>query len=242
MLATESEIKKKYEDEATAKGYIAERFVSELNRLLHERQVEAIQSAIDQLRPGRVLEIAPGPGRLTRCLRAPGPLVCLEYNAAMIAEGRAATGPGVNWVRGNGFHLPFSPSFDLVYTFRFIRHFHRADRARLYGEIRRLLRPGGLFLMDAVNGRVSGPLRRAHPEAYPVYDKLYRKDELFAELVEAGFAPLSATPVQKFYRVQYQSQVFLGVRAAWINRLVVRGLESLPIGNGLEWIVACRRV
>jgi ubiquinone/menaquinone biosynthesis C-methylase UbiE len=240
-LASESEVKLAYQGDTTAARYIDARFASELFRLLHDRQVAAVQRVMDQSRPARVLEIAPGPGRLTRDLRPPGPLVCLEYNEGMIVQGRPACRSHASWVRGNGFQLPLTPGFDLIYSFRFVRHFRAEDRARLYAEIRRVLNPGGFFLMDAVSERVSRPLREAHPDDYPIYDKLYCPEVLCAELTEAGLEPIALEPVQKFYRWQMRSQVLLGPRANWLNRLVIRGLERLPRREGLEWIVTCRR-
>jgi SAM-dependent methyltransferase len=242
MLSTRTEIKHAYQGESTAKTYVADRFVSVLNRMLHEQQVEAVQGAIDRLRPAKILEIAPGPGRLTKDLRPSGFLVCLEYNESMIAQGWPGAAGHSAWVRGDGFRLPFSGGFDLVYCFRFIRHFHRADRERLYAEVRRVLRPGGHFLLDAVNAKVSGPRRAQHPENYPIYDKLYRRNELFAELSCAGFAPISAQAVYKFMGLQQLSQVWVGPRADWLNRLLIRALERLPRRSGEEWIVTCRRV
>ena len=61
-IASEVQIQRAYENEAVAKSYIDVRFKSELNRLLHGRQVDAVQRAIDQARPERILEIAPDPG------------------------------------------------------------------------------------------------------------------------------------------------------------------------------------
>ncbi len=241
QLASEKEIQAAYRGHAEADQYVARRFTSELNRLLHDRQVIAVNSAIERLRPCRVLEIAPGPGRVTRDIRPACPLLCLEYNEGMIERGRAAVGDRAVWVRGNGFHLPFEQSFDLAFSFRFVRHFHRQDRACLYAEVRRVLRPGGHFIFDAVNDRVSRPLRTAHPGDYPIYDKLYREAELREELMAAGLEPIALEPVHRCYRWQYLSQVFLGPRVDWINRMVIRGLERLPVPDGLEWIVTCRR-
>jgi SAM-dependent methyltransferase len=144
-------------------------------------------------------------------------------------------------VRGDGFRLPFGPAFDLVYSFRFIRHFLRPDRERLYGEVRRVLQPGGHFIMDAVNERVSRPLRQAHPEDYPIYDELYQEDALRRELAGAGLQVMTLEPVQKFFGWQSGSQILLGPRANWLNRWVIRALERLPGRNPLEWIVTCRR-
>jgi hypothetical protein len=115
-----------------------------------------------------------------------------------------------------------------------VRHFRRADRERLYAEVRRVLRPEGLFVFDAANERVSRPLREANPADYPIYDKLYRPDELQEELAEAGFRLLTLTLVQRRYRWQAAAQRWLGPRAGWLNRLVIRGLESLPGRAPLE--------
>ncbi|HXG08816.1 MAG TPA: class I SAM-dependent methyltransferase, partial [Gemmataceae bacterium] len=129
----------------------------------------------------------------------------------------------------------------LVYTFRFVRHFRRSDRERLYVQVRRVLKPGGYFVLDAVNERISRPLRQVHPEDYPIYDELFRRDDLCRELAEAGLEVVELEPVQKCYSWQYRSQVLLGPRANWLNRWVIRGLERLPRRDGLEWIVTCRR-
>lgn len=240
-LATENEIQDAYRDRETAAKYVRDRFANPLYRILHEKQVRAVQRVIDRERPQAVLEIAPGPGRVTRDIRPAGRLVCLEYNEGMIAEGRAACGGKAEFVQGNAFALPFAGPFDLVYTFRFIRHFHREDRERLYAEVRRVLRPGGYFVMDAVNVRVSKPLRDARPEEYPIHDELYTPDQLRAELAAAGLGPVALEPVQRRYRLQGRSQMLIGPRANWLNNLVIRGLEMLPARDGLEWVVTCRR-
>ncbi len=241
-MDTKEEIQHYYRGSAVAEGYVRERFTSELHRLLHERQVAAVRRASDILRPRRILEIAPGPGRVTADVSPAGKLVCLEYNEGMITVGRATCDGRAVWVRGDGFELPFSRSFDLVYSFRFIRHFHAEERRKFYAEVRRVLEPGGWFVMDAVNESVSRPLREAAPNEYPVYDKLYGREELEAELRTAGLEPREITPVQKFFHWQHSSQVWLGPRANWLNRIVIRLLERLPHNQGLEWIIASSRV
>jgi ubiquinone/menaquinone biosynthesis C-methylase UbiE len=241
VLTTRTDLQKTYKGEAIAGRYSDERFRSELHRLLHKKQVEVVNAAVELFRPARILEIAPGPGRVTRDLVSANVLVCLEYNDGMIEYGRSACDGKTAWVRGDGFQLPFGQVFDMVYSFRFVRHFHDRDRERLYAEIKRVLRPGGYFLMDAVNERVSKPLREAHPEEYPLYDKLYQPDELRRELTSAGLEPVELLPIQKSFRWQYRSQVLLGPRINWANRLAIRALERLARTDGLEWIVTCRR-
>ncbi len=90
MFATEREIQRVYQDKTAAQEYIDERFASELNLLLHDRQVAAVKTVTGRLGSGRILELAPGPGRVTRDVQQGGTLVCLDFNEAMIQIGREA--------------------------------------------------------------------------------------------------------------------------------------------------------
>lgn len=238
---TEAEIQSAYEGREAAADYVQKRFESWLMALLHEAQVEEVNRIMRAEQPARTLELAPGPGRVTRDVVPSGELMCLEYNEGMIEEGRAATGEPVIWRQGNAFELPFQDEFEFLYSFRFIRHFRRADRDRLYREIAKALRPGGLLTFDAVNGEVSRPLREASPQAYPIYDKLYDDEQaLRTELAEAGFEVLRVRPVQRWYSLQYRIQVLVGPRSSRLCRLLIRAAESLRKGPALEWVVTCR--
>ncbi len=271
-LATETEIQSAYRGSEVAGQYVAQRFIAPLMAMLHERQVAAVNRVLREARPGRTLEVAPGPGRITREICPLGSargasglhgasacgasglhsargasglqteLTCLEYNEGMIGEGRAACGEKVRWVQGNAFELPFGQEFDALYSFRFVRHFHRTDRARLYEQFRKVLVPGGWLVIDAVNEAVSGPLRRANPEAYPIYDKLYRDEaELRGELADEGFSVVRLQRVQRAFGWQSRAQVLLGPRSRRLCRWTIEALERLPFGANLEWIVTARR-
>ncbi len=241
QVCSEQGIQDAYQGTEFAQQYVSRRFESELNRVLHEAQVGAVSRVMQRHRPERALEIAPGPGRVTRDVVPSGSLTCLEYNEGMIETGRQNCRADINWVQGNAFELPFGQEFGFVYSYRFVRHFHQADRKRFYEQVRKVLHPGGVLIFDAVNQPLSQPLRDRKPEQYPIYDKLYQRDELIREVTEAGFEILELVPVQKFPRTQYLSQVVLGPRSNLLNRLVIRSLEALPLRDGLEWIVTCRR-
>jgi len=240
--ATQNEIKEAYQGLDVAQRYVDDRFVGALHRLLHETQVRVVQSLIDRISPANILEIAPGPGRVTRDLRHSARYVCLEYNQGMIEVGRRSTGEGVQWVRGDAFHLPLAPPFDLACSFRFIRHFRAEDRRRLYAQVHDLLRPGGYLVFDAVNAPVSRPLRAKDPDQYPIYDVLFESvDEVRADLAPSGFELISTTPVQKAFRLQYRIQCLVGPRSESLCRFLVRAAEALSHGPPLEWVVVCRR-
>jgi ubiquinone/menaquinone biosynthesis C-methylase UbiE len=161
----------------------------------------------------------------------------------MIAEGRNRCPEHVRWVQGNAFELPFEASeFDFAYSFRFVRHFHREDRDRLYAQLFRVMRPNGILVLDAVNAQVSAALRKASPESYPIYDKLYADEaELRTELVDAGFEVLSLIPVQRSFSLQSKVQNLVGPRSRRMCRWMILALESIRRGPALEWIVTARK-
>lgn len=241
VLSTEVELQAAYRDQAVAEQYVEQRFTSELWRLLHDRQVATVNRIIAAQRPRRVMEIAPGPGRVTRDVEPVEDLVCLEFNEAMIAQGKAASRAGIRWMQGNAFELPFENEFEFIYSFRFVRHFRRSDRERLYAQIRKALRPGGWLVLDAVNERVSRPLRDARPDAYPVYDKLYADEgELYEELRSAGLLVEACVGAQCWFTAQYWAQVFVSPRSRHACRWLIRAMERVG-RSPLEWIVTCRR-
>ena len=112
----------------------------------------------------------------------------------------------------------------------------------MYAELRSVLQPGGQLVVDAVNARVSAPMRKTNPEAYHIYDKLYRdQSELRNELAENGFETAWIEPVQRWFSLQYKAQVLLGPRSRRLCRWAIRSLERLRRGPALEWIVTARR-
>ncbi len=245
MFREPAEIRSAYRDEAVARDYVAQRFREPLGALLHDRQVHTVQRLIAAHDPRQILELAPGPARLTRDLvRSFGHgAVALDASRQMLNEARRALGRAerlVRFVHGDAFQLPFAQAFDLVYSFRLIRHFDRADRMRLYGELRRVLAPGGLLVFDAVNVAVSAPLRRANPQAYQHFDALLTVTDVVEELRECGFAVRRLDGVQHRYAWLSKVQVLLAPRSRMLARLAIEALDATG-GEPLEWIVTCQR-
>jgi SAM-dependent methyltransferase len=214
-----------------------------LGAVLHARQVAFLDRTLGALAPTRVLEVAPGPARLSAELRQVPVAVGMDFSPRMLAEARRRTGArGLRWsfVRGDGFALPFaSGAFDLVFSLRFVRRFEPAPRRRLYAELRRVLRPGGHLVLDAQNRLVAGPHRTGR-EGYPVYDELWLRDELVAELEAAGFEVLRLEGIMRRFALQWQLHRLRRFRLGTPARWLIRALEYTPDDNPSTWMVLCR--
>jgi SAM-dependent methyltransferase len=101
-------------------------------------------------RPARVLEIGSGRGTLLADLRSRGfDVVGVEISADRIAEARARFGD-LPIQRIDGTTLPFSDAtFDAVLSFDVFEHIPDTD-AHL-NEARRVLKPGGWYLLQTPN-------------------------------------------------------------------------------------------
>lgn len=242
-----AEIQKAYQDDRVAREYVARRFQTPLGALLHRRQVRAVQRLIRDQAIEHAAELAPGPARLTVDI---APLVksvtLIDASAEMLAEARRrlddrGIGTRARFLRADAFRLPLAGRFNLVYSFRLIRHFERADRVRLYREIARVLAPRGWLVFDAVNRVVSGPVRaRARTGEYEHFDALLQPDELHDELREAGFDVVSLAGVERRFSALMMCQVYVAPRSRALARGAMELLDRLG-GPPLEWIVTCRR-
>ncbi|MFG6487014.1 class I SAM-dependent methyltransferase [Roseateles sp. BYS78W] len=127
------------------------------------------------LQPGAVLEIAAGTGVLTRHLAAGLPpassLIASDLNAGMLdMAATLETARPVEWRLADAMDLPFADaSFDLV-ACQFGAMFF-PDRPHAYGEIRRVLKPGGFFLFNVWDhidcNELAATVTAALAEAFP---------------------------------------------------------------------------
>jgi SAM-dependent methyltransferase len=247
MIRSPEAIREAYRDVDVAEGYIDQRFRQPLGAFLHARQVRFLKRLLAKQRPGRVLEIAPGPARLTSAVTShlPRGTTILDASAQMLAQARKRLSGTTAWegrfIQGDAFRLPFRSEFDVVYTFRFIRHFDAESRQSLYAQIVNVLRPGGLLVFDVVNEAVSGPLReRALPGEYRHYDALLRPAGLAAELTQAGLELISLDGVQRRYELLSRLQSFVAPVSPLLARGAIEVVDRLG-GEPLEWIATCRR-
>jgi len=234
-----------YQDRGVVSSYMDRRTAQPLNGLLHRRQVAFLSKALTQRGARAVLEIACGPGRLTTAMRGVPFGVAIDASQPMLETAQQRmNGAAGHWsfLRSDAFVLPVrDASFDAVYTLRFIRHFQLEDRRRLYGEIQRVLRPGGTFIVDALNRDVSYPARlKRGLDHYQIYDVLYRPGEVEAELAATGFRVLAVEGILRNFPVQQQLNR-LRFRLGGLARLLIDSLERLPGNRPSTWMVLCEK-
>ena len=255
MVKTEKACKEQsvatlYQDAEVAETYVEKRFAVSWSRLLHWKQVASINSVIASHHPQVVVEVAPGPARLTTEVEGVQEGVLVEYSQEMLMEARerlTRVGLADKWdVRhGNAFDLaPQKLQCDFLYTFRFIRHFNTEDRTRIYDNLRQCLKPQGLLMFDVVNRTVRQTLdakRPAKPSGeLEVYDVTYSPTDFQEEMESHGFEVLSLEPVVKHFDLQTWVSYSLGPRIGPLTDPLVRLIELLPSSEPLEWITLCR--
>ena len=141
---------------------------------------------ISGLRPGTALDIGAAGGGNTRVLRRAGWSVSALEDGADGAE--VAAERGLSVLRGDATALPVSDdSLDLVVAFDVLEHIVDHDTA--VSEVRRALRPGGMFLIAVP----------ADPKLWSDHDvavdhvRRYTRDTLRAVLERNGFEVASMT-------------------------------------------------
>lgn len=235
-----------YQKDHIAKSYIDERFSRPLGRVQHRCQVDCINRIIEKYKARHLLEIACGPARLTAEVKGFEEGIALDRSDAMLEIAKSRTPAELPWqfVKGDAFNLNFERKFNLIYSFRFIRHFKLKERNKIYRQIKKILNPGGLFLFDAI--RHNKPLLLKKYESggkILVYDKAYKnKAELQNELIDAGFEVVDLySYIEHFYIQACISRISHILGMDNMGFRTIRFLEKLKTSTPLEWTVLCQK-
>jgi SAM-dependent methyltransferase len=162
-------------------GSIPQLYAQYMVPLIFAPYAEDICRRVVGRRPGDVLEIAAGTGVVTRQLAAQLPattaIVATDLNQLMLDQAIAqGTSRPVTWQQADAMQLPFPDgAFDVVVC-QFGAMFF-PDKAKAYGEVRRVLRPGGAFIFN-VWGRIeendfAAVIGHALAQAYPADPPLF---------------------------------------------------------------------
>jgi SAM-dependent methyltransferase len=133
-------------------GSVPEVYERSMVPLIFEPYAVDMAKRVAAQRPSRVLEIACGTGVVTRQLAVMlgegAQITATDLNPAMLEQAqRIPTARPVTWRAADAMNLPFeNGSFDAVVC-QFGAMFF-PDRPHAYGEVRRVLRPGGVFAFN----------------------------------------------------------------------------------------------
>jgi SAM-dependent methyltransferase len=133
-------------------GAIPRLYETHLVPLIFQPYADDLAQRLAGMAGTRLLEIAAGTGVVTRALSAALPahvgIVATDLNQAMLDEAASVgTARPVEWRQADAQQLPFDDAtFDAVVC-QFGAMFF-PDKARAFGEARRVLRPGGTYLFS----------------------------------------------------------------------------------------------
>lgn len=155
-----------------------------------------------------VLEIGAGYGRLTTALHAYEQVVLMDYSLTQMQQAQENHGKQQRFVYvvADVYALPFRPGvFDAATMIRVIHHLKDVPRA--FAQVRDVLAPGGLFILEHANKRnLKAMLRYAlGQQGWNPYTRLphefvelnldFHPDYILDELRDANFEVMRRVPV-----------------------------------------------
>ena len=232
-----------YRQPSVVESYEKTRFRSGKGLLKHTLEMALLAELLEP-RSKLVLDLATGTGRITRELLHLGAasVVAADSSLEMLSacrEGNSEERNRLGLAQVDAFRLPFKDGcFDRVVSLRFLRHLEMPDRRKVYGEVLRVLAPGGLFVLDACN-RVEHLSQIADRT---VYDELYTEAGLCQELTQAGFR------VGEIRGYLYHSRRWMRLRefkvpeklALWLCRKLEKRKRG-KLEEAYLWMVQCSK-
>lgn len=172
-----------------------------LDRQLLDRFAASVQDI------GPACDMGCGPGQVARYLHEQGVPVCgVDLSPAMVERARHLV-PGVEFRKGDMMALDVPDgTWGGIAAFYSIIHIPRDDMAQALGELRRVLRPGGLLLLTFHIGDDTKHLDEWWGEKVSVDFFFFRSDEMAAYLHNAGFEIEEIIERDPYPEIEHQSR------------------------------------
>lgn len=216
-----------------------------LQREVAARLCERMEHFAPELKPGpqRVLDLGCGTGQGSTALASRFPaaaVIALDWSRGMLSQWRLAMGPDHRHcfaLNADMHHLPLAPrSIDLVFCNLALQW--SMEESAVFDEVRRILRPGGLFLFSSFGPDTLEELRAAWSalDERPHVNRFADMHDLGDALVRAGYRD----PVvdSEHFRLTYPDPL------AVMRELKALGARNSARGrhSGLTGRTALRRV
>lgn len=194
-------------------GSVAESYDQMMVPLIFQPYADELARRAQKWQPARILETAAGTGVATEALHKALPdalIVATDLNPPMIdVASKRVLSDKVCFEQANAQELPFADDgFDLVLC-QFGAMFF-PDRIRAFSEARRVLRPGGRFLLavwDRIErNRLSAEAQQALVDLFPDNPPLFMREGPFGyhdpsrieeDLRSAGFRSISIETLER---------------------------------------------
>lgn len=208
----------------------------------YEDRVERI--ALRRLLPAqgrRLLEVGAGFGRLTHEYDGYEQVVLMDYSLSQLRYAQEQLGDSGRfvYVAADAYQLPFRDGvFDGATIIRVIHHI--ADVPAVLRQVRRVMIPGGVFILEYANKRnLKALLRYARgqqrwdpnslePVEFVELNFDFHPDYMRAQLVSAGFALQRSIPVSFFRLAFLKNRLPTGLLAGLDGLLQLTGLRYTP--------------
>jgi SAM-dependent methyltransferase len=156
---------------------------------------------------GLACDMGCGPGHIARYLHEHGVPVCgIDLSPAMVERASRLT-PGIDFRQGDmmALNVP-DAAWAGIAAFYSIIHIPRSDMARALGELRRVLRPGGLLLVAFHIGDDPIHLDEWWGHSVCVDFFFFRPDDMAGYLRAAGFEIEEIIEREPYPDVEHQSR------------------------------------
>ena len=215
------------EANATFDGLIPEVYDRHKGAVLFEPYAADLVERLKPRGAKEILELACGTGIVTRALLdglKPTRLVATDLNEPMLAYARSKVGdrPGLEWRQADAMELPFADgSFDAVvcqFGIMFV-----PDKLAAMKEARRVLRPGGVFMLNVWDRIEENEVSRTAdevitsffpadpPKFYTVPFGFHDQELIRSLLRQAGFAEIQIDGVAKETKAPSAGHIAVGL-------------------------------